>query len=175
MEASDEGFIQLWNVYSKLFVYLQKKGVDLSPSLIEDIRIAKTIIHMMKYDPNKNISHVMELEKVLFRINSEMLRTLYALDDEAKKFWEKKINNAMMGRLKEDVYIPKPPSLIRKGKKRWVRIRLLPRISRHRVQEICLAHDLDLNFESEDIIVIEGEEKRIKDALNEIKFLYSEK
>ncbi len=173
MDVNEEHFTQLWSVLSKLFVYLQKKGVEFSPSLIEDIRMAKTLIHMVKYDPDRNIKHLLKLEETLFRIHYEMHSHLSELDENSKHFWEKRIKDAMEGKLTEELYIPKLPSLIRKKKEGWARIKLSPNISKERLKEICRAHNTKINFESEDTIVIEGEESNMKEVLHEIKFLYS--
>jgi hypothetical protein len=168
---------QTWMVLVDLLTDLKKRGVEISQAVTEDIRMAKTLINFYKVDPTDP-----ERNKEVKRINEFMSSVQIALMDFAEKqgddyreLWMEKLKKVSRGEQlyklgeKKSKFVVGAPSGFS-----MVRITFKKPISEDRLQEIEEYHNVIMEFENDEIVVIYGDDEHIKDSLKEISPFFKE-
>ena len=168
---------QTWMVLVDLLTDLKKKGVEISPVVLEDIRMSKTIINFYKVDPTDP-----ERNKEVKRINEFMSSVQIALMDLAEKqgndykeLWMEKLKKVSRGEQlyklgeKKSKFVVGAPSGFS-----MARITFKKPISEDRLQEIEEYHNVIMEFENDEVVVIYGDDENIKDSLKEISPFFKE-
>lgn len=168
---------QEWMVLADLLTDLKKRGVEIPAEVTENIRMARTIINFYKVDPTDP-----ERNKEVKRINEFMSSVEVALMDlaeeqgnEYRDQWVEKLGEASRG---EKLYnLPDGRSKSTMGAPAgfsMVRITFKKPISEDRLQEIEEYHNVIMEFESDKVVVIYGDEANIKASMKDIAPFFNE-
>ena len=168
---------QEWMVLVDLLTDLKKRGFEIPADVVENIRMAKTTINFYKVDPTDP-----ERNREIKRINEFMSSVQVALMDLAEKQgseyrdqWVEKLKKVSRGeklyklpdeRCKCVVGAPAGFSM--------VRITFKKPISEDRLQEIEEYHNVIMEFETDEVVIIYGDKDNIKASMKEIAPFFNE-
>lgn len=168
---------QTWMVLVELLTDLRKKNVEISPAITEDIRMAKTTINFYKVNPTdpERIKEVGRINNFLTSLQDTLMGLAEAQGKDYVDQWMEKLKRASRG---ETVYEThdKPSKFVVGAPSGFsmVRITFKKPQSEDRVQEIAEYHNVIIEFETDEIVVIYGDKENIQHSLKEMAPLFSE-
>ncbi|MBP2044817.1 DUF2096 domain-containing protein [Methanobacterium aggregans] len=168
---------QTWMVLVELLTDLRKKNVEISPALTEDIRMAKTTINFYKINPAdpERMKEVGRINNFLTSIQDTLMGLAEAEGEGYADQWLEKLTKASRGEKVYDVpdkrskYVVGAPSGFS-----MVRVTFKKPQSEDRVQEIAEYHNVIIEFETDEVVVIYGDKVNIQHSLKEMAPLFSE-
>lgn len=168
---------QTWMVLVELLTDLRKKGVEIPRGITKDIQMAKTTINFYKVDPT-DPERMQELKRINDFLNSAqdtLLTEADELGDDYIESWLSKLKRASRG---EQVY------QIQEKKPRFVvgapsgfsmaRFTFKEPVAEERLQDIAEYHNIIIEFEEDNVIMLYGDKENIKKSLKEISSFFSE-
>ncbi len=168
---------QTWMVLVELLTDLRKKGIEIPSSVTKDIQMAKTTINFYKVNP-ADPERMKELKRINDFTNSAQDMLLTLAEDVGADYlesWVEKLRKAARGEQvyqledKKAKFIVGAPSGFS-----MTRLTFKKPISEERLQEIAEYHNLILEFEEDNIILIFGDKKDIKESLKELSSFFTE-
>ena len=168
---------QTWMILVDLLTDLRKRGVEIPRGLNKDIQMAKSSINFYKADISDEES-IRTVKKINDLLNSSQDTLLTLADDISQEYvecWVEKLKKASMG---EKLYeIPdKKPKFIVGAPSGFSRARLTFKkpVLEERLVDIAEYHNVIIEFEEDNIIVLYGNKKNIKKALKELSTFFNE-
>ena len=168
---------QTWMVLVELITDLRKRDVKIDPQIPNDIRMAKTTINFYKVNP-ADPERMKELKRINDFINSAQDKLIDLAEIEGENYkvkWIEKLTKASRGEKvydlpnkKSEFVVGAPPGFT------MVRITFKAPIQEERLQEIAEYHNVIIEFQTDNLIVIYGDKKNIQDSLKEISSFFTE-
>jgi len=164
---------QIWWVLVKIFGDLVQRDVNIDPELARQLRNCRTLINFVRSHicPDCDIElaneRLPDLQNSLEQAKRDLMAVAICVCDDYAKDWTNKIDKAERGELVEPPPVrPKfvlgLPKDVDKG---WTRITLSKPIVREKVQEISKLFGVAIKFEDDLRVVIRGEKKPVKKAV----------
>jgi hypothetical protein len=160
------GHEEVWKTLNDLIVEFRKKGEIIPPEVMEDLRAAKTLIHVLKADPTK-IENVPTIEMYLGNVESHLIFAAQAMfGSEFVNHWMKKLREA---REKPDVEVSAEPSSkfvpgLPRGQ-RWVRVQVSEETPREDIEELVRESGLTCKMQDDGYMLVYGEGEKLKDFI----------
>ena len=168
---------QTWMVLVELLTDLRKRNVVIDTKIPENIRMAKTTINFYKVNP-ADPERMKELKRINDFINSAQDKLIDLAEIEGEDYkaqWIEKLTKASRGEKiydlpnkKSEFVVGAPPGFT------MVRITFKAPMQEERVQEIAEYHNVIIEFQTDNLIVIYGDKKNIQDSLKEISSFFTE-
>jgi len=168
---------QTWMVLVELLTDLRKRGVEIDPSIPEDIRMAKTTINFYKVNPAdpERMKEVKRINDFLNITQNKLMDLAETQGDEYRAQWIKKLTQASRGEKvydipdkKSEFVVGAPPGFT------MVRITFKAPLPEERIQEIAEYHNVIIEFLTDTLIAIYGDKQNIQDSLKEVSSFFTE-
>jgi len=168
---------QTWMILVDLLSDLRKRDVEIPPGLNRDIQMAKSTINFYKVDPT-DPERMNELKRIneLITSSQDILLTLADdISDEYVESWVEKLKKASRG---EEIYkIPdKKPRFVVGAPSGFSMARLTFKqpISEERLVDIAEYHNVIIEFEEDNVIILYGDKDNIQKSLKELSTFFNE-
>jgi hypothetical protein len=168
---------QTWMVLVELLTDLRKRGVEIEPSIPEDIRMAKTTINFYKVNP-ADPERMKEVKRINDFLNTSQNKLMDLAETQGKEYraqWIKKLTQASRGEKvydipdkKSEFVVGAPPGFT------MVRITFKAPLPEERIQEIAEYHNVIIEFLTDTMIAIYGDKQNIQDSLKEVSSFFTE-
>jgi hypothetical protein len=157
------GYDDVWKVLADLITEFRKRGETIPHDVMEDLRAAKTMIQVLRADPNRK-ENLPSIELHLGNVES------YLIFQAQKKFgskfvdeWMQKIKEARQSKA-ESEQLPSAskfaPGLPR-GQK-WVRVQITEGTPEKEIRKVAEDTGLSCRTQSDDFLLVYGEEEKLK-------------
>jgi hypothetical protein len=156
---------------------LRKNGMEIPKKVTRNIQMAKTTINFYKVDPTDP-----ERQVEVKRINEFLTQTQDSLmnlaDNKGEEYSAKWMEKLLMASRGEEVYPQKKtdskfvvgaPSGFS-----MIRVNFKAPLSEDRVQEIAEYHNVIIEFEEDNLILIYGDKENLKKSLQELSSFFKE-
>lgn len=168
---------QTWMILVELLTDLRKRDVEIPKVVTKDIQMAKTTLNFYKVDPT-DPERMKELKRINDFLNSVQDILLTLADDISEEYvnsWVEKLKKASMG---QQVYkIPeKKPNFVVGAPSGFSMARLTFKqaIPEERLVDIAEYHNVILEFEENNVLMIYGSKENIKNSLKELSLFFNE-
>lgn len=155
------GYGEAWKVLADLIVEFRKKGEKIPVNVMNDLRSAKTMIHVFKADPT-HVENIPQIELYLESVESYLF--LVAEEKYGAKFveeWLEKLSHARrkVEEIEETVskFVPGLP----RGK-HWVRVQISKDTPRKEIERLAKEKKLSCKMQKNGYMLIYGDTKSIK-------------
>lgn len=168
---------QTWMVLVNLLTDLRNKGVNIDPSITEDVRLAKTTINFYKVNPAdpERMKEVKRINEFLNSIQDKLIDLAENQSQDYKKQWIEKLKLASRGEKiyeshekKSEFVVGAPPGFT------MVRVTFKVPVPEERIQEIAEYNNVIIEFQTDFLIAIYGEKQNIQDSLKEIASFFTD-
>jgi len=153
----------VWKTLADLITEFRKKGETVPPDVMADLRAAKTLIHVLKADPNR-VENVPTIEAYLGNVES------YLIMEAHKKFgaefadgWMEKLKEA--GKLTAEEERIESTSRFVPGLPRghhWVRIQISEETPEKEVKRLAEESGLSYKKQKGGYVLVYGEKEKLK-------------
>jgi len=157
------GHEEVWKTLNDLIIEFRKKGEIIPSEVMEDLRAAKTLIHVLKADPTKT-ENIPVIETYLGNVESHLIfaaQTIFG--SEFVNHWMKKIQEA---REKPDLEVPATtasrfvPGLPRG--QRWVRVQVSEETPKEEIEELVEKSGLTCKMQDDGYMLVYGDGEKLK-------------
>jgi hypothetical protein len=157
------GHEEVWKTLNDLIIEFRKKGETIPPDVMEDLRAAKTLLHVLKADPSKT-ENIPVIETYLGNVESHLIfaaQTIFG--SEFANRWMKKLQDA---REKPEVETPAVaaskfvPGLPRG--QRWVRVQVSNETPKEKIEELAKKSGLACKLQENGYMLVYGEWEKLK-------------
>jgi hypothetical protein len=168
---------QTWMVLAELITDLRKQGVEVSPEVTRNIQMAKTTINFYKVDPTdpERMVEANRINEFLTTVQETLMGLAEEQGEEYSDKWTEKLKKASRG---EEVYhITEKKSRFVVGAPSgfsMIRMNFKSPLSEDRVQEIAEYHNVIIEFEDDDVVVVYGNKENLKKSLKELSSFFME-
>jgi len=164
---------QIWWVLVKLFGDMLQKDVRVDPEYARELRNCRSLINFVRSHicPECDIElaneRLPDLQNSLEKTKRDLIAMALCVRDDYAKEWINKIDKAERGELVEmpPVKLKFVPGLPKDVDKGWTRITLTKPIAKERVEEISRMFGVTVKFEDNMRIVIKGDKKQVRKAV----------
>jgi len=157
------GHDEVWKTLADLITEFRKKGESIPSDVMEDLRAAKTMIQVLRADPNR-IENVPSIDMYLGNVES------YLVYEAQRKFgsafadeWMKKISEAReskAGEAKPTLSSKFVPGLPRAQK--WVRVQISKETPEKEIRKLADETELSCKMQSDGYMLVYGEDEKLK-------------
>ncbi len=160
------GYGEVWKVLDNLIIEFRKRGESVPSNVIEDLRAAKTMIQVLKADPNRT-ENIPSIEMYLSNVES------YLVFVGQQKFGDEFYDRSMakLREARETVraggeeaawesaskFVPGIP----RGQ-RWVRVQVSDETPEREIEELASECGLSTKKQTEGFVLVYGEEEKLK-------------
>jgi hypothetical protein len=160
------GHEEVWKTLNDLIIEFRKKGEVIPPEVMEDLRAAKTLMHVLRADPTKT-ENVPVIETYLGNVESHLIfaaQTIFG--SEFANYWMKKLQDA---REKPEAEAPAVAASrfvpgLPKGQ-RWVRVQISNETPREEIEELVQKSGLACKLQDDGYMLVYGEREKLKDFI----------
>ena len=157
------GYNEVWKAVADLITEFRKRGETIPHDVMEDLRAAKTMIQVLRADPNRR-ENLSSIELHLGNVES------YLIFQAQKKFgakfveeWMQKIREARESKA-ESEQLPSAskfvPGLPRGPK--WVRVQITEETPEKEIRNVAEDSGLSCSMQSYGFLLVFGEEEKLK-------------
>jgi len=156
------GYTAKWKVLEDLTVALRKKGVEMPPTVINDLRSAKLMIKIAEAGGSAGDA-TLKLEEILGSVETYLVTEAQnILSPQAVDEWLRRLDEASIPTCevkveKEDTFITGIPR-----DQKWVRVEPIPNLPTERLQQIAKENNLSANPQKDGRLVVYGQQEDIK-------------
>ena len=156
-----------WEVLEDLLMELRKKGVEVSPDVINDLRSAKLLIKISEVEGSRGDTQ-QKIEEILGKVEAYLI-------SEAQKTFGSEIVDKWLRRLEDaNAEIDEVP--IEENKfvagvprdQKWVRIEPYANLPSERVKQLAKESNLSINIQKDGHVLVYGQSKDIKEFLKKM-------
>jgi len=167
------GYTAVWKVLEEMLVELRKKELPIPPSLMEDLKTAKTVLRMLTED--NRAENIQKVEQYLLNVES------YLVSEGQKKFgfeyvdgWLKRIDKASRetsDREQEEIrFIPGLPRQLK-----WIRVASTNELPVEQLKAMAEKTNATYRLQKDGSVLVFGEEQSIKDFVKKITLKHKTK
>lgn len=168
------GYEKVWKVLDSLIIELRKRGEDVPPNIIDDLRSAKTLMQVLKADPS-HVENVPKIEALLESVESYiMLVAQDKFEAEVYEEWMRKLNDARREAYEEEIET-EPSSRFVPGVPKdafWMRVRVSEDLPRKTVEDLARKSELSYKFQEDGYMLVYGDKEKMKFFIKEITEKY---
>jgi hypothetical protein len=157
------GHNEIWTTLADLITEFRKRGESIPSDVMEDLRAAKTMIQVLRADPNR-IENVPSIELYLGNVES------YLIFEAQKKFgsefmeeWMQKIRKARETKVVGEK--PEPSSKFVPGLprgKKWVRVQVSKETPEKEIKKLADETGLSFKVQTDGYMLVYGEDEKLK-------------
>jgi hypothetical protein len=152
-----------WNVLADLVTELRRKGEKIPTEIMNDLRSAKTMIQILKADPN-HIENIPRVETYMGSVESYLV--FVAQEKFGPKFverWMKKLEEARRA-AKVQGKAEAPPKFVPglPSGKRWMRVQISEGTSQEDIERIAKENKLSCKIQKNGYMLVYGNSESIK-------------
>jgi len=168
---------QTWMVLVDLLTDLKKKDMEIPSGLNKDIQLAKTTINFYKVNPTdpERMKEIKRINDLLNSVQDTLLTLADTISDDYVEGWVEKLQKAAMG---DQIYdIPdKKPRFVAGAPSGFSMVRLTFKkpISEERLVDIAEYHNIILEFEEDNVLMIYVSKENIQKSLKELSSFFNE-
>lgn len=157
------GYNEIWKAVADLITEFRKRGETIPHDVMEDLRAAKTMIQVLRADPNR-VENLPSIELHLANVES------YLIVQAQKKFgskfvdeWMRKIKEARESKAQSEQFpsaskfVPGLP----RGQK-WVRVQITEETPEKEIRNVAEDAGLSYRTQSGGFLLVFGEEEKLK-------------
>ena len=168
---------QTWMVLVELLTDLRKKGVEIPRDITRDIQMAKTTINFYKVDPT-DPERMKELKRINDLLNSAQDMLLTEAEESGDDYiesWLSKLKRASRGEQVYEIQDKKPRFVVGAPSGfSMARLTFKGPISEERLQDVAEYHNIIIEFEEDNVIMLYGDKANIQKSLKEISSFFKE-
>ena len=168
------GYVAVWKILEEMITDCRKKGLTVPLEVLEDLKSAKTILHILKAEPSRG-EHIQKIDMYLGNVES------YLVSEGHKRFgieyvdeWLEKVNSASKEiydeEEKENRFIP---GLTRHQK--WIRVASSDDLPLEKIRLIADQMKLSHTTQKDNSLLVCGEDQAIKDFVKKMASKYGMK
>jgi hypothetical protein len=152
------GYSEKWKVLENMMVDLRKRGVSVSPEIVNDLRSAKLMMKIVDSEGSKGDA-TQKLEECLGSVESylvteaEKILSTKIVDDWLRRLDESAVQTCEVKPAAENKFITGVPR-----DQKWLRIEPMPSLPAERVQEIAKENRLSTTKQSDGRLVVYGQQ-----------------
>lgn len=168
---------QTWMVLVELLTDLKKRGVELPPNINQDIQLAKADINFYKDDPldPERMQEIKRINDLITSVQDTLLTFADTISDEYVESWVDKLKRATMGKKVYDIPEKKPKFVLGAPSGfSMARLTFKEPISEERLVDIAEYHNVILEFEEDNVVMIYGTKENIQNSLKELSTFFNE-
>lgn len=168
---------QTWMVLVELLTDLMKRDVEIPFGVNRDIQMAKAVINFYKVDPTdpERMAELKRMNDLINAVQDILLTLADTISDEYVESWVEKLKKANMGEKIYDVPDKKPRFVVGAPSGfSMVRLTFKEPISEERLVDIAEYHNVILEFEENNVLMIYGTKENIKNSLKELSSFFNE-
>ncbi len=154
-----------WKTLADLLMEIQKMGEKNPSTVMNDLRSAKTIIQVLKRDPN-HMESIARVEVYLKNVEAYAVSVAEKKCPERVQDWLKRINQPKTKNCKKPKKSTVSPKVSRD--KKWIRIKQTEELSLESVQKLLENIDASVEVEENGDILVFAEEKELKSFVKNI-------
>jgi len=162
------GYTAKWKVLEDMMIELRKKGVEMPPTFINDLRSAKLMIKITEEGDSKGEA-TLKLEEILSSVESYLVTeaqnvlSAQAVDEWLRRMDEASITTCETKGKKENTFITGVPR-----DQKWVRVEPIPNLPTERLKQIAKENNLSANQQKDGRLVVYGQQEGIKAFLKKM-------
>ena len=167
------GYIATWKVLEEALTHLRKKGISVPAEIMNDLKNAKTTIQILKADPSR-IETTRKIDEYLRKLES------YIISKGEKALGAKYVDTFLLGvdearrvsdeEEKETTFVPGMPR-----QRNWIRVTSSDVLPLERLKKLAEESNLAFTEQKDGYILVEGEDKKIKDFVKKMATEYGTK
>lgn len=168
---------QTWMILVDLLADLRKKGEDIPQGVARDIQMAKTTINFYKVDPTdpERMQEIKRINDLLNSVQDALLTIAEDISDEYLENWLEKLKKASQGERIYQIPEKKPRFVVgAPSSLSMARLTFKEPVSEERLHDIVEYHNLNIEFEEDNVIIIYGTKENIKKSLKELSSFFNE-
>ena len=158
-----------WKILEDLMIELRRKGIDIPPSVVDDLRSAKLMIQLTQSPGSRGDAEI-KVEEYLSNAESFLVTAAQenlgskATDDWLKRLDEAHIQTCEIPTKQEpDKFITGVPR-----DQKWLRIEPMPTLNSERLLQIAKENKLAVNPQKDGRIVVFGQQDDLKAFLKKM-------
>jgi hypothetical protein len=164
-------YFAAWKVLEEIVADFRKRGIVIPAEIMSDLRSAKTLINVLKADPNrvdtsqKVDEYLLNVESYLISEGQKMFGTKYVeewlkrLDEASKKILEKEEE--------ETKFVPSVPR-----EHKWIRVKPSTELPIEKLKTLAKEAHLSYNVQSDGYLLVYGEDECIKEFVKKMAAKY---
>ena len=160
-----------WKVLADLLIELQKKGEKTPSDIMQDLRSAKTIIHVLKAD-STHAESISRIENYLRNVEFYVISTAEKLGPETVQDWLKKLKDPTKEETEEKNEACRLVFGVPRDKN-WVRIQITEQAPLKELQKLAKQNSLDYTPKENGYLVVYGEKNNIKSFVRSVAKRFS--
>lgn len=168
---------QTWMVLVDLLTDLKKKEVEIPSGVNKDIQMAKTTINFYKVDPTdpERMNEIKRINDLLNSVQDTLLTMADTISDEYVESWIEQLKKAAMGQQVYEIPEKKPRFVVGAPSGfSMARLTFKQPISEERLVDIAEYHNVILEFEEDNVLMIYGSKENIQKSLKELSSFFAE-
>lgn len=160
------GYLAVWKVLEEIVTDFRKKGVTVPAEVMGDLKNAKTMIGILKADPNR-VETAQKIEEYLGNVES------YLISEGHKRFgqeyvdeWLKRTDEAgrrMLDEEEETRFVAGLPHL-----QRWIRVTPSTELPLEKLKTLAMESGLSYDVQADGCLLVRGENNSIKDFVKKM-------
>ncbi|MCW4022165.1 MAG: DUF2096 family protein [Candidatus Bathyarchaeota archaeon] len=154
-----------WKTLADLLMEIQKMGENIPSTVMNDLRSAKTIIQVLKQDPN-HMESLARAEVYLKNVEAYAVSAAEKKGPERVQEWLKRINQPEVKDCEKSKDSAVSPKVSRD--KKWIRIKLTEELSLENVRKLSESFGVSIKVEENGDVLVFGDEKDLKSYVKNI-------
>jgi len=159
------GYGEIWKILDDLIIEFRKRGENVPPNVIEDLRAAKTMIQVLKADPTRT-ENVPSIEMYLENVESHLIFTSQKFGPKFAESWMRKLYEARKTvRMGEEEKAWEPTSKFVPGLPRgqkWVRVQVSAETPKNEMKKLAAECGLSTRMQTDGYMLIYGDGAKLK-------------
>ena len=161
------GYEEIWKVLADLLTELRKTGETIPPHVMNDLRSAKTMIHILKADPT-HTENIPRIETYLENVEFHLVSTAQERSgSEYVEQWMKKLEEARKKVYETEEAAPRFVLGIPRGK-RWVRVQVSEDTPQGYIERLAKENKLSHKMQKNGYMLVYGESESIKSFVKKL-------
>ncbi len=143
----------------------------------KDIQMAKTVINFYKVDPTdpERMKEIKRINDLLNSVQDILLTLADTISDEYVESWVEKLKRASMGETVYEIPIKKPKFVVGAPSRfSMAKLTFKQPISEERLVDIAEYHNVILEFDENNVVMIYGSKENIQKSLKELSTFFNE-
>ncbi len=160
------GYEEVYKTLNDMIMEFRKKGETMPPEVIEDLRTAKTMMHVLKAGSTK-IENVPTIEMYLSNVESRLIFLAQKkFGSKSANYWMKKLREAREkpeGKVSAELASKFVPGLPRS--QRWVRVQVSKETPKEEIEDLAKNCGLAFRLQDDGYMLVYGEGEKLKDFI----------
>jgi len=160
------GYGEVWKILDNMVMEFKKRGEPVPSNVIEDLRAAKTMIQVLKADPNR-AENIPSIEMYLGNVESYLIFVgQQKFGDQFYDTWMAELRRARAtigAGAKEEAWEPASKFVpgIPRGQ-RWLRVQVSDETPEREIQKLASDSGLSTKKQTDGYVLVYGDEEKLK-------------